>query len=103
LNSNLTISDTILELTSPPNIDLDIYSYLTVKSSSGVEIVKITEVNSNVNFTVERGQLNTIAYDHNSAEALIYFPKNIYFIMLPYNKELTKRYVSYRNIDFVIN
>lgn len=103
LNTNLTISDTVLELTSPPDTPLDVYSYITVKSSSGIEILKIKEVNSTVNFTVDRGQLNTSIYDHNSGEALIYFPKNVYFVMLPYNKELTKRYVAYRNIDFVIN
>lgn len=103
LNSNLSISDTVMEITSPPDTDIDVYSYITIKSSTGVEIVKVTEVNSNVNYTIERGQLNTTAYEHNSAEALIYFPKNIYFVMLPYNKELTKRYVAYRNIDFVIN
>lgn len=103
LNINLNTTDTILELTSAPTIPIDLYSYITVKSNSGLEILKVTEINSTVNFTVERAQLNTSLLDHNSVDAVLYFAKNIYFVLLPYNKELSKRYVYYRNIDLTLH
>jgi hypothetical protein len=93
----------LIELTSEPLIPLDIYSYLTIESSNGLEIVKIINKNSNVSYTVNRAQLGTFALEHSSTSALLYFPKNVYFIMLPYNKSLDKRYVLYRNLSFILS
>jgi len=82
LNINLTELDTVLELTDEYD-KLDIHSYVTIKSSNGIEIVKVTEKISNIRYTIERGQFNTLSVEHNSAEAVLYFPKFVYFILLP--------------------
>ena len=103
LNTNLTTSDITMELTGEPDVDIDLYTYITIESSSGIEIVKVTTINSNVNFTIDRGQLGTSVLNHNSGEALVYFSKNIYHLLLPYNKEINYRYVQYRNVDFILN
>jgi hypothetical protein len=57
---------------------------------------------SEVNFRIERGMFDTTPVEHPSLNAQLYFPKYIYFLMLPVNKVLSKRYVIYRNIDFVL-
>lgn len=101
INVNLNETDTQLELTGAPTTPLDVYSYLTIKSDNGLEIVKITEKLSDILYTIERAQMNTVAIAH-SGSVNVWFPKYIYFVMLPYNKELTKRYVLYRNVDFVL-
>lgn len=102
LNTTPTETDTEIELIAAPTIPLDVHSYLTIKSDNGLEIVKILEKTSEVSFVIERGQFDTTPVEHPSLNAQLYFPKYVYFLMLPVNKVLSKRYVIYRNIDFVL-
>ena len=102
LNNSLIASDLVVQFTSDVNELLDIHSYFTVKSTNGVEIFKVESFIDNLSVNVTRGQLGTIALDHNSGSAQIQFPYNIYFILLPQNKKLDKKYIVYRNIDFVL-
>lgn len=102
LNNNIDITDIELEFTSNINNILHINSYLTLKNLTTIEIVKVTAILSDTTIKIERGQLDTEIGEFTSATTSLFFPKYIYFQMLPVNKSIDYRYVVYRNIDFVL-
>jgi len=102
LNADLEITDTDVEFTADISDILDVNSYFTLSDGDNVEIVKVTEVISTTQVSVNRGQLDTSASAFSSSTTDVYMPKYVYFWMIPFNKYIDYRYLVFRNIDFVL-
>lgn len=102
LDSNVSQIDTQITFNIDITNDIDLYSYITLTDSSNLEICKVTEIVTPTTVTVERGMFGTSQNDFTTASTDIYTPKYQYFMLLPFNKHLDKRYVLYRNLDFVL-
>ena len=102
LNSDIDTAGNEVIFTAPITSHLNINSYFTLKSTTNIEIFRVTEILDNMTVRVARGQLNSTAADFTAADVKVYFPLYIYFQMVPFNKYIDFRYVVYRNIDFVL-
>lgn len=102
MNTDLDIADNEIQFTESITSLLDINSYFTLKNLTNLEIVKVTEILSEVQVRVARAQLNTTSSDFQAATTDLYFPKYIYFWMIPHNKYIDFRYIVYRNLDFIL-
>ncbi len=102
MNNDIDTVDDEIEFNEEIVSLLEINSYFSLKNPTTVEIVRVVEILSNIRVRVMRAQLESIAGDFTAAGTTIYFPKNIYFWMMPVNNYIDFRYIIYRNIDFVL-
>lgn len=102
INNDIDTSDDEIEFSQDITNELHLNSYITLKSTTDIEIMKVVEILSSISVRVLRAQLETDVADFTSAGSELYLPKYFYFWMLPVNNFIDFRYVVYRNIDFVL-
>jgi hypothetical protein len=79
LNSDIDTAGNEVIFTAPITSHLNINSYFTLKSTTNIEIFRVTEILDNMTVRVARGQLNSTAADFTAADVKVYFPLYIYF------------------------